>query len=129
MREFTHETAIIPEKLPFKRGKNVYIGKGVQFIGKGLIEIGDYTAIAWESILISDNHDWRNDINKTIEAPIKIGSGCWIGSRCVILGNVIIGNNCIVGAGSVLRGKFPDNSLILGNPAKIVKKNIRVGVK
>jgi serine acetyltransferase len=34
--------------------------------------------------------------------------------------NTIIGDNCIVGAGSVVRGHFPENSVIIGNPAKIV---------
>jgi len=124
MRDFTHETAEIAEGIPLKKGNDVYIGKGVQIIGKGPIEIGDKTAIAWESILISDNHDWKNNIDVTIEAPIKIGKHCWIGARCIILGNSEIGDNCVVGAGSVVRGKFPSNCMILGNPAKIVKTGI-----
>jgi serine acetyltransferase len=46
----------------------------------------------------------------------------FIGDNCTILPNTTIGDNCIVGAGSVVRGKFPENSVIIGNPAKIVMK-------
>ena len=40
----------------------------------------------------------------------------------IILPNTVIGNNCIIGAGSVLRGRYPDDSVIIGNPAKVVMK-------
>ena len=46
----------------------------------------------------------------------------FIGNNCTILPNSTIGDNCIVGAGSIVRGKFPDNSVIFGNPAKVVLK-------
>lgn len=51
---------------------------------------------------------------------IKIGNNVFIGFDCTILLNTTIGNNCIIGAGSVVRGNFPDNSVIIGNPAKVV---------
>ncbi|MFK8136770.1 MAG: gamma carbonic anhydrase family protein [Bdellovibrionales bacterium] len=53
-----------------------------------------------------------------------IGSGSLIGMGCILMDNVKIGKNSIVGAGSlVTEGKeFPDNSLILGRPAKLVRK-------
>ncbi len=55
--------------------------------------------------------------------PILIGDDCWIGANVTILKGVEIGNGCIVAAGSVVTsGKFADNSLIAGNPAKFVKE-------
>lgn len=52
---------------------------------------------------------------------IKIGNSCFIGARCVLLGGTEIGDNCIIGAGSVLPGrKYPNNSIIAGNPAKVI---------
>lgn len=53
-----------------------------------------------------------------------IGNGSLIGIQSVILNNAVIGRNCLVGAGSVVtEGKvFPDNSLILGSPAKVVRE-------
>ena len=49
-----------------------------------------------------------------------MGNNVFIGTNCIILLNTKIGNNCIIGAGSVVRGQFPDNSVIIGNPAKVV---------
>ncbi|HBE40452.1 MAG TPA: hypothetical protein DDW27_04490, partial [Bacteroidales bacterium] len=51
---------------------------------------------------------------------IIIGNNVHIGVNCTILPNTIIGDNCIVGAGSVLRGRFPGESVIVGNPAKVL---------
>ena len=60
--------------------------------------------------------------NADVFGKIKIGNNVFIGNNCTILPNTIIGDNCIVGAGSIVRGKFPENSVIIGNPAKIVMK-------
>jgi serine acetyltransferase len=46
----------------------------------------------------------------------------FIGINCIILSNTTIEDNCIVGAGSVVRGHFPENSVIAGNPAQIISK-------
>lgn len=52
--------------------------------------------------------------------PITIGDGTWIGARATILGGSNIGKGCVVGAGSlVLPGDYPDNTLLVGIPAKI----------
>ena len=53
-----------------------------------------------------------------------IGHNTFVGAYAVILPGVIIGNNCIVGAGSIVTKDVPDNSLIGGNPAKVIKQNI-----
>ena len=50
-----------------------------------------------------------------------IGNDCFIGMNSIILKGTTLGNNVIVGAGSVVHGHFPDNVIIAGNPAKIVK--------
>lgn len=88
-----------------------------------LIEIGDHVAIAYGTYLIThDGGIWcfRDELkNGDIFGKIKIGNNVLIGTNCIILPNTTIGNNCIIGAGSVVRGKFPDNSVIFGNPAKV----------
>lgn len=87
-----------------------------------LIEIGDKVAIANGTKFIT--HDgsvrcFRDEFEGAIYGKIKIGNNVVIGMDCIILYNTTIGNNCIVGAGSIVRGQFPDNSVIIGNPAKV----------
>ena len=91
-----------------------------------LIEIGNHVAIAGGTEIIThDGAIWcfRDELpNADIFGKIKLGNNVFIGNNCTILPNTIIGDNCIVGAGSVVRGKFPENSVIIGNPAKVVTK-------
>lgn len=53
--------------------------------------------------------------------PVTIGHNCWIGGSVTILPGVTIGNNVTVGAGSVVTCDIPDNVVVVGNPARIVK--------
>lgn len=91
-----------------------------------LIEIGDHVAIAAGTEFIT--HDGANWVFEDevdgggIFGKITLGNNVFIGINCIILSNTSIGDNCIVGAGSVVRGQFPENSVIAGNPAQIVSK-------
>jgi len=91
-----------------------------------LIEIGAYTKITQGTIILQ--HDYSrsvlerkyNDIlgeaGKTV-----IGENCFIGMNSIILMGSHIGNNVIVGAGSVVSGNIPDDVVVCGNPAKIIR--------
>jgi|SRR5690554_5724831 len=61
-------------------------------------------------------------VGRDIPKEIIIGNNVWIGVNSIILKNTKIGDNSVVSAGSVVKGNFPANSLIIGNPGKIVKK-------
>ena len=91
-----------------------------------LIELGDHVAIAAGTEFIThDGATWvfEDDVDGGgIFGKIVIGNNVFIGINCIILSNTSIGDNCIVGAGSVVRGNFPENSVIAGNPAQIVSK-------
>ncbi len=91
-----------------------------------LIEIGDHVAIAAGTEFIThDGATWvfEDDVDGGgIFGKIVIGNNVFIGINCIILSNTAIGDNCIVGAGSVVRGQYPENSVIAGNPAQIVSK-------
>ena len=89
------------------------------------MEIGDNVRITSGTTFIT--HDgavnvFHGEIGGGIFGKIKIGNNVFIGTNCIILLNTTIGNNCIIGAGSVVRGQFPDDSVIVGNPAKVVMK-------
>ncbi len=68
-----------------------------------------------------DSRKWRHSAN----APIVIGENCWIGTHVRICKGVTIGDNSIVAACSVVTKDVPANSIVAGNPAKVVKTNIQ----
>lgn len=87
-------------------GKNCDIGPYV-LIQTGTHEIGDKTR--------------RAGVGKCL--PVTVGEGTWVGARATILGGAIIGKDSIVGAGSlVLPGEYPENSLLVGVPAKVKRR-------
>lgn len=58
--------------------------------------------------------------NMDLFGRITIGNNVFIGMNSLILPKTTIGNNCVIGAGSVVRGTIPDNSVVAGNPAKVI---------
>lgn len=91
-----------------------------------LVQIGNEVAISRNTRFIThDGSTWLFKDKSRMEyvfGKITIGNNCFIGENCIILPNTVVGNNCIIGAGSVVRGKIPDNSVVFGNPAKVVMK-------
>jgi len=55
------------------------------------------------------------------EQTDKVGRNCWIGAKATFLDGAEIGDGCVVAAGALVRGKFPNNCIIGGVPAKILK--------
>lgn len=115
-------------------GGKIEIGKECGISGSTIyawdsIKIGDYTRIGanckivdndFHPIDLESRHKGLNE-EYTRRAPIEIGKDCFIGMNSIILKGTKLGNNVIVGAGSVVHGSFPDNCIIAGNPAKIIK--------
>ena len=54
----------------------------------------------------------------------RIGKNCWVSPHCVVDIGCEIGDNCIVGTSSLVRTNFPKNSIIVGSPAKLLRKNV-----
>jgi len=89
-----------------------------------LIELGDHVGIA-SGVQFITHHGIATVIRREhpdaqIFGRIRIGSGTAIGINAIILPGVEIGKDCIIGAATVVRGDIPDNSLVVGNPGKIV---------
>ncbi len=106
-----------------KLGKEVFINSCCRFQDNGGIEIGDGTMIGSNVTIVTLNHDANPKKRKNaIPKPVKIGKNVWIGSDCTIIPGVKIGDNAIIGAGSVVVKNIPENTVAVGNPAKVIKE-------
>lgn len=106
-------------------GNNVSTNNNILMISSGSICIGDecligqnVTFMDFEAHGISPNE--RRKVGEI--GVIEIGKNVWIGNNVLILKNSSVGDNSIVAAGAVVSGKFPNNVIIGGIPAKIIKQ-------
>lgn len=110
-----------------KMGNNSAIGDYTHFGASGGIEIGNDVIMGSYISFHSENHNF-SDNKKLIREQgvtskgIKLGNNIWVGAKVTFLDGSQIGNNCVVAAGAVVNSVFPDNVVIGGVPAKILKK-------
>ena len=102
---------------------------GVTIYSRESIRIGKHTSIGG-NVKIFDHDFHPIDPQERLEhpnsgmktKPVDIGENVFIGANVIILKGSKIGNNCVIGAGAVVSGTFEDNTVIVGNPAKVVRK-------
>ena len=126
---------IYPRYLRFRYGmdlgNNVIIARTVHLdknINPKGIHIGDNTWILRNAMVLA--HDYcrgKHGRGKLFET--SIGRNCVIGVNSIILPGVTIGNHCVVAAGSVVTKDVPSNSLVAGNPAKVLRTGVEVSDK
>jgi acetyltransferase-like isoleucine patch superfamily enzyme len=103
-------------------GKRIFINSGCKFQDQGGVTIGDDCLIGHNTVLATLNHDLspsrRADMHP---APIVIGQNVWIGSNVTVLPGVTIGDNAVLAAASVVTKDVPENSVVVGSPARVVR--------
>lgn len=103
-------------------GKQVFINMGCKFQDQGGIYIGDGALIGHNVVLATLNHAKSpKDRGTMIPAPIHIGKHVWIGSNSTILPGVTIGDGAIVAAEAVVSKDVPENAIVGGVPATILR--------
>jgi acetyltransferase-like isoleucine patch superfamily enzyme len=113
----------------YKIGEQVYIGEDLIIIDeledRGRVRIGNRVAISERvTLVISSNPNFSRirPFLKDIHGHIEIDDDAWLGTGAVILPNVRIGTGAVVGAGSVVTKDVPDFTVVVGVPAKEIKK-------
>ena len=103
-------------------GKHVFINMGCKFQDQGGIFIEDGALIGHNVVLATLNHAMSpKDRSSMIPAPIHIGKNVWIGSNATILPGVTIGDGAIVAAGAVVTRDVPENTIVGGVPARVMR--------
>ncbi len=120
---------VIGNNASIKFEDNISIAQNLHIISAGNQElrIGKNTTFSANVFITNVDHEYQ-DIDthimkqKLIFNKTQIGENCFIGYGAVIQAGTILGKQCIVGANAVVRGHFPDYCVIVGIPAKIVKR-------
>jgi len=106
-----------------KIGRNVFINFDCVFLDLGGITIEDNVLIAPKVSLLTESHPLNpTERHSLIPKPIQIKKNAWIGANATILQGVTIGENAVVAAGAVVSEDVPDNVMVGGIPAKIIKE-------
>ncbi len=123
-------------------GRNIHIGSNVSinmnctFVDCNTITIGNNVLISSNVQFYTSTHpveladrltpDWDSESGeyfcRTYALPITVGNGCWIGGGVIILPGVTIGDGSVVGAGSVVTKDVPPNTVVAGNPARVIRQ-------
>ena len=80
------------------------------------VSIGDDTYIAFDAAILA------HDMSRLVHKDVHIGERCFVGARSIVLPGVCIGDEVVIAAGSVVTKDVPSNSLVAGNPAKVIRE-------
>lgn len=108
-------------------GVQTWIGPNCRFYTHtdASISIGDRCDIAPEVSFVTGSHEFGSSERRAgagCAKPIHVGNGCWIGTRVTILGGVRVEEGSVVAAGAVVTKDVPENSLVGGVPARLIRR-------
>lgn len=109
-------------------GDGTNIGRNTTISAVKKITIGRKCLISYNVSILDHDHEVDNpeispmDSQPTKAKDVIIGNNCFIGAHSFILKGVKLGNHCVVGANSVVTKSFPANSVVAGNPARLLRR-------
>lgn len=115
-----------PDIVSYLRSRGVQIGENVHIINSSidetysfLISIGNNVTITGATVL-SHDASTKKTLGYTKIGKVEIGDNVFVGKGAIVLPNSTIGERTIIGAGAVIAGKIPPNSVVVGNPCKVI---------
>lgn len=110
-------------------GERCVIGARATITAHESIVIGDDVWFGQDVYVSDANHGYQDPgtpvgLQFGRHDPVEIGAGSWIGRGAVILPGARVGRNVVVGASSVVRGDVPDHSVVVGAPARVVRRHV-----
>lgn len=104
-------------------GRNVFINQNCTFYDLGGLDIGDDVMIGPNVSIITTGHALKPSLRRsvTIGKPIVIERNVWIAAGATIIGGVTVAENAVIAAGSVVTKDVPANTLVGGNPARVIR--------
>jgi acetyltransferase-like isoleucine patch superfamily enzyme len=104
-------------------GRNVFVNQNCTFYDLGGLDIADDVMVGPNVSIITAGHPLEPSQRRsvTIGKPIVIERNVWIGAGAIIIGGVTIGENSVVAAGSVVTKSVPADTLVGGNPARVIR--------
>jgi acetyltransferase-like isoleucine patch superfamily enzyme len=104
-------------------GRNVFINQNCTFYDLGGLDIADDVMIGPNVSIITSSHPIEPSQRRTfvVAKPIVIERNVWIAADVTIIGGVTVGENSVVAAGSVVTKDVPPNTLVGGNPARVIR--------
>ncbi len=106
-------------------GRMVYANYGLTCVDDTHIYIGDYTKLGPRVTIATAGHPILPELRERgyqYNAPVRIGSRCWIGAGALIMPGITIGDGSVIGAGSVVTRDIPPNVVAVGNPCRVVRQ-------
>lgn len=118
-----------PGKL--KTGSNCWLGRNLTIHGNGTVEIGDNCNIAPDTTFLAGGYELdtqEEGAGEEQQPSICVEAGCWIGAGAILCQNVTVGKGCMVIPGTCVMRNLPENTLVGGVPARVMKKLDEKGI-
>jgi acetyltransferase-like isoleucine patch superfamily enzyme len=115
-----HRQTLVSGSGRIRIGDRVFINSGAVVFSEVGVTLGDDVALANE-VYIMDTSSHGVEGREPAEAPVVIGAGTWVGARAMIMPGVTIGSRVVVAAGAVVTKDVPDDVLVAGNPARVIR--------
>lgn len=115
-----HRQTLVSGPGRIRIGNGVFINAGSIVYSELAVTIGDDVALSNE-VYVMDTPSHGLEGREPQPAPVVIGAGTWVGARAIVLPGVTLGSRVVVAAGSVVTKDVPDEVLVAGNPARVIR--------